>query len=188
MISIGQYIDQAAQALYEQNIGPMQKKAFSVEDNIIKEMTKPGNYGRNRFGGIGAGVIRYPYEKIADYVAYDLAIDSIGGEGDATKWTKYDNAVALYQAEQKKRGVPRSTWDSKEKRYNDALSTGRDPFSVDLNNTYEHAGIDAKIRKFKKYFSCLESYSTSLCCRKVYMDIRINFSMFICLLFRPYFP
>lgn len=152
MISIGQYIDQAAQALYEQNIGPMQKKAFSVEDNIIKEMTKPGNYGRNRFGGIGAGVIRYPYEKIADYVAYDLAIDSIGGEGDATKWTKYDNAVALYQAEQKKRGVPRSTWDSKEKKYNEALANGRDPFSVDLNNSYELAGLDARIRKFKSAF------------------------------------
>ena len=152
MISIGQYVDQAAQALYEQNIGPMQKKAFSVEDNIIKEMTKPGNYGRNRFGGIGAGVIRYPYEKIADYVAYDLAIDSIGGEGDATKWTKYDNAVALYQAEQKKRGVPRSTWDSKEKKYNEALANGRDPFSVDLNNSYELAGLDARIRKFKNDF------------------------------------
>lgn len=152
MISIGQYIDQAAQALYEQNIGPMQKKAFSVEDNIIKEMTKPGNYGRNRFGGIGAGVIRYPYEKIADYVAYDLAIDSIGGEGDATKWTKYDTAVALYQAEQKKRGVPRSTWDSKEKRYNEALANGRDPFSVDLNNTYELAGLDARIRNYKNSF------------------------------------
>ncbi len=152
MISIGQYIEQAAQALYEQNIGPMQKKAFSVEDNIIKEMTKPGNYGRNRFGGIGAGVIRYPYEKIADYVAYDLAIDSIGGEGEATKWTKYDNAVALYQAEQKKRGVPRSTWDSKEKKYNEALANSRDPFSVDLSNTYELAGIDARIRKFKNDF------------------------------------
>lgn len=152
MISIGQYIDQAAQALYEQNIGPMQKKAFSVEDNIIKEMTKPGNYGRNRFGGIGAGVICYPYEKIADYVAYDLAIDSIGGEGEATKWTKYDNAVKVYQAEQKKRGVPRSTWESKEKKYNEAVSGGRDPFSVDLNNTYELANIDSKIRKFKNDF------------------------------------
>ncbi len=152
MISIGQYIDQAAQALYEQNVGPMQKKAFSVEDNIIKEMTKPGNYGRNRFGGIGAGVICYPYEKIADYVAYDLAIDSIGGEGDATKWTKYDKAVSLYQAEQKKRGIPRSTWDSKERKYNDALASGRDAFSVDLNNTYELAGIDARIRKFQADF------------------------------------
>ncbi|MBQ5357012.1 MAG: hypothetical protein IIU57_02145, partial [Oscillospiraceae bacterium] len=131
MISIGQYIEQAAQALYEQNIGPMQKKAFSVEDNIIKEMTKPGNYGRNRFGGIGAGVIRYPYEKVADYVSYDLAIDSIGGAGDATKWTKYDNAVNSYKAEQKKRGVPMSTWDSDGKVYCDTLHNAKDPFSAD---------------------------------------------------------
>lgn len=152
MISIGQYIEQAAQALYEQNIGPMQKKAFSVEDNIIKEMTKPGNYGRNRFGGIGAGVIRYPYEKIADYVSYDLAIDSIGGEGDATKWTKYDNAVQSYQAEMKKRGVPMSTWDSSGKVYCDTMRNAKDAFSRDLNNTYELEGIDSRIKQFKKSF------------------------------------
>ena len=33
-----QYMEQAAQALYEQNIGPMQEGAFSIEDNIIKEI------------------------------------------------------------------------------------------------------------------------------------------------------
>ncbi len=152
MISIGQYIEQAAQALYEQNIGPMQKKAFSVEDNIIKEMTKPGNYGRNRFGGIGAGVIRYPYEKVADYVAYDLAIDSIGGDGEATKWTKYDNAIRAYKAEQKKRGIPMSTWDTDGKVYCDTLHNAKDPFSVDLNNTYELDGIDSRIKRYKKSF------------------------------------
>lgn len=152
MISIGQYIEQAAQALYEQNIGPMQKKAFSVEDNIIKEMTKPGNYGRNRFGGIGAGVIRYPYEKIADYVSYDLAMDSIGGEGDATKWTKYDNAIQSYKAEQKKRGVPMSTWEPDGKVYCDTLHNAKDPFSRDLNNTFELDGIDSRIKRFKKSF------------------------------------
>ena len=152
MISISQYIEQAAQALYEQNIGPMQKKAFSVEDNIIKEMTKPGNYGRNRFGGIGAGVIRYPYEKIADYVAYDMAIDSIGGEGEATKWTKYDNAVNSYKAEQKKRGIPMSTWDPDGKVYCDTLRNAKDPFSRDLNNTYELDGLDSRIKRFRKSF------------------------------------
>ena len=152
MISVGQYIDQAAQALYEQNIGPMQKKAFSVEDNIIKEMTKPGNYGRNRFGGIGAGVIRYPYEKVADYVAYDMAIDSIGGEGDASKWTKYDKAVEAYRAEQKKRGVPMSTWDSYGKVYCDTLRNAKDPFSKDLNNTYELESLDSRIKRFRKAF------------------------------------
>ncbi len=152
MISIAQYIEQAAQALYEQNIGPMQKKAFSVEDNIIKEMTKPGNYGRNRFGGIGAGVIRYPYEKVADYVAYDMAIDSIGGEGDATKWTKYDNAVAAYRAEQKKRGVPMSTWDSYGKVYCDKLLNSKDNFSKDLINTFELENLDDRIETFMSSF------------------------------------
>ena len=148
MISIGQYIEQAAQALYEQNIGPMQKQAFSVEDNIIKEMTKPGNYGRNRFGGIGAGVIRYPYEKIADYVSYDLAIDSIGGEGESTKWTKYDNAYLAYAAEQKKRGTPRSTWESHGDKYCSTLATAKDPFSKDLNNTYELDTLEDRIEQF----------------------------------------
>ncbi len=152
MISIGQYVEQAAQALYEQNVGPMQKKAFSVEDNIIKEMTKPGNYGRNRFGGIGAGVIRYPYEKVADFVAYDLAIDSIGGEGEATKWTKYDNAIQAYKAEQKKRGVPMSTWDPDGKVFCDTLHNAKDAFSRDLNNTYELEGLDSRIKRFKKSF------------------------------------
>ncbi len=148
MISIGQYIDQAAQALYEQNIGPMQKKAFSVEDNIIKEMTKPGNYGRNRFGGIGAGVISYPYEKIADYVSYDLAIDSIGGTGDATKWTKYDKKVEAYKAEQKKRGVPMSTWESDGNKYCESMMNEKDSFSKDLMNTYELENIDERIEEF----------------------------------------
>ena len=152
MISIGQYIDQAAQALYEQNIGPMQKKAFSVEDNIIKEMTKPGNYGRNRFGGIGAGVISYPYEKIADYVAYDLAIDSIGGEGDASKWTRYDKAVEAYRAEQKKRGIPMSTWDSYGKVFCDKMLSSEDNFSKDLKNTFELDNFDDKIESFMSSF------------------------------------
>ncbi|MDD5832116.1 MAG: tubulin-like doman-containing protein, partial [Clostridiales bacterium] len=39
LVNLKQYRQQAAQALYEQNIGPMQKNAFSVEDNIIKEMS-----------------------------------------------------------------------------------------------------------------------------------------------------
>ena len=42
-------MEQAAQALFEQNIGPMQEGAFSIEYNIIKEIINKGNYGRNRF-------------------------------------------------------------------------------------------------------------------------------------------
>ena len=148
MISIDQYISQAAQALYEQNIGPMQKQAFSVEDNIIKEMTKPGNYGRNRFGGIGAGVIRYPYEKIADYVSYDMAIDSIGGDGDAAKWTRYDKSTVKHREEKKKQGTPISAMDSYGSMYCDFVLSAKDPFSKDLVNNYELDTLEDRIQEF----------------------------------------
>ena len=132
MISVSQYEKQASQALYEQNIGPMQKKAFSVEDNIIKEMSNPGNYGRNRFGGIGAGVIRYPYEDIADYIAYDWAMASIGGEGEAAKWSKYDNEFELKIKEARKKGLAASESPKRSEVYIDKMNSSQDTFSKDL--------------------------------------------------------
>ena len=149
MVSLGQYIKQASQALYEQSIGPMQKKAFSVEDNIIKEMTKPGNYGRNRFGGIGAGVLCYPYERIVEYVASDLAKDSIGGEGDAVKWTIYDKYVKNKHAELKKQGVPSTEWPTESELFTSKLITSDDAFSKELRDTYNLAQIDTKIEEYK---------------------------------------
>lgn len=132
LVSTMQYEIQAAQALYEQNIGPMQKKAFSVEDNIIKEMSNPGNYGRNRFGGIGAGVIRYPYEEIADYIAYDWALDSIGGEGEAAKWSKYDNAFEVKLREARKKGLSATEAPTRAEVYTEKMNTATDNFTKDL--------------------------------------------------------
>ena len=132
LVSTMQYEIQAAQALYEQNIGPMQKKAFSVEDNIIKEMSNPGNYGRNRFGGIGAGVIRYPYEEIADYIAYDWALDSIGGEGEAAKWSKYDNAFEVKLREARKKGLSATEAPTSAEVYTEKMNTATDNFTKDL--------------------------------------------------------
>ena len=100
METLSQYKEFAALSVYEQNIGPMQRNAFSMEDNIIKMFSDKDNLGRNRFGGIGASVLRYPYEDIADYVAYSRALDRIGGAGD---WAKYDKEYHLRQAEFKKR-------------------------------------------------------------------------------------
>ena len=138
LTSYEQYKEQASIALYEQNIGPMQRKAASTEDNIIKELAK--SRGRNRFGGIGAGIIKYPYERIVDYVACDLAADSIGGEGESSKWTKFDKAYALYLKEQKKKG---QSLDASKKlgefyveKLDSASRAGGDAFSKDLVGIY----------------------------------------------------
>lgn len=147
LVNKNQYVEQAALALYEQNIGPMMGDAFSVEDNIIKELSNPGNYGRNRFGGIGAGKIRYPYEDIVRYVAYDWAKDSIGGEGEAAKWSLYDNKFKLEEAKEIKEGKPASEVIRLKDSYVQSARSGEDPFSIDLQNNYLNEA-DELIRKY----------------------------------------
>lgn len=151
MISLDQYKIQAAQALYEQNIGPMQKNAFSVEDNIIKEMSNPGNFGRNRFGGIGAGVVRYPYEEISDYIAYGWAMDSVGGEGETAKWSKYDNAYEVAKREAVKKGLSQSEIPTRGEVYVSKLRTATDNFSKDLNAQFLR-DADKRVKNFFKAF------------------------------------
>ncbi len=145
-----QYKEQAAIALYEQNIGPMHRKSASTEDNIIKELAKAK--GRNRFGGIGAGIVKYPYDRIVDYIACDLAIDSIGGEGDAAKWTKYDKAFRLYQEKEKKLRTPQTEQKKKFEFYPEEMKNARDQFSKELQGSYLDA-MDERI----------EAYATKLC-------------------------
>lgn len=154
LVNAKQYEFQAAQALYEQNIGPMQKKAFSVEDNIIKEMSNPGNYGRNRFGGIGAGVICYPYEEIADYIACGWALDSIGGEGEAAKWAKYDNAFEIKLQDARKKDLSATEMPKREDVYVDKMKTASDNFSKDLRNKF----ITSAPARIDAYFSALSDH------------------------------
>lgn len=136
LVSIDQYINQAARALYEQNIGPMQGSSFSMEDNIIKEMSNPDNLGRNRFGGIGASTIRYPYDEIVKYIACDWAMDAIGGEGEAAKWTRYDREYETKRAEARKKGLSESECPKLPATYIMQIDAGDDNFSKDLRARY----------------------------------------------------
>lgn len=154
LVNKNQYVEQAALALYEQNVGPMMADAFSIEDNIIKELSNPGNYGRNRFGGIGAGKIRYPYEDIVRYVAFDWAKDAIGGEGEAAKWSLYDNKFKLEEAKEIKEGKPASEVIQLKDSYVQSARSGEDPFSVDLQNNYLNEADDL----LRKYISSFEKH------------------------------
>lgn len=111
MQTLSQYIESAAQSLYEQNIGPMKKGAASKEDNIIKEFINPDKLGRCRFGGVGASILRYPYSDIRNYVAYNWLLQALLGSSDgisqvdeidesiSDSWIKYDKK---YEEEKKK--------------------------------------------------------------------------------------
>ena len=79
MPSMAQYISSAAQAIYEQNIGPMSFSSSSKEDNILKLCIRPETLGRCRFGGIGSAQLIYPYESVRDYIALNWARTAIIG-------------------------------------------------------------------------------------------------------------
>lgn len=134
MQNIEQYKEFAAQSLYEQHIGPMQKTAFSQDDNIIKEFSNHDNLGRNRFGGIGASVLKYPYEDIADYIAYGRAIERIGDGESAGEWMKYDKAFKDKMAEYKTKRTMSSEDEPKIE----------DVYVSTLNNDESRFGIDIK--------------------------------------------
>lgn len=155
MKSFSQYKVQASRALYEQNIGPMHKGAFSMEDNIIKELSNPGNLGRNRFGGIGASVIRYPYEELADYVAYGWALENIGGEQEAGKWGKYDKAYEVKKADEKKRQIPASEGSKRSEVYIDTLDSATDPFSKDIRSA---ASLEESADALENYVNALKTH------------------------------
>ena len=133
MQSLDQYMTFAARSLYEQSIGPMQRKAFSMEDNIIKEFANGENLGRNRFGGIGAATLQYPYEDIADYIAYSRAIDRIGSEDNVGEWIKYDKRFAERRAEfRKKRASSIETEPVLREVYISEVNNGEQRFDNDV--------------------------------------------------------
>ena len=169
MSTLNQYKEFAAQSLYEQNIGPMRTGSNSMEDNVIKEFANGDNLGRNRFGGIGASVIRYPYEKILDYVAFSNAIDRIGCSQDSDSasegvkgWLKYDRAFKNAMSEYKKNRAFTSDEEPKLSRvYVDAVNNGEDSFDNDvkaylssgISNTKElQIGVEQKINEFLDAF------------------------------------
>ena len=110
MITLNQYIDYAAQSLYEQNIGPMRSKASSMEDNVLKLCISPEKLGRCRFGGTGASVLRYPYESVRDYIALNWArVAIIGSSAEqmteeeqkrmvGSSWLKFETKFAEKRA------------------------------------------------------------------------------------------
>ena len=155
METLSQYKEFAAQSLYEQNIGPMQRNAFSMEDNIIKEFANGDNLGRNRFGGIGAAVLRYPYEDIADYIAYTRAMARIGAGEESQSWLKYDIRFKNEFAEFKKnRAITTAKQPELSEVYVSALENDEQRFGIEvkgyltLGNKSASKTISDRIRTF----------------------------------------
>lgn len=82
--SFDQYLDHAANCIFAQSIGPMNKRSNSSEDNTIRKLAK--ERGRNRYAGAGASMLVYPFEDIRDLIALKWARQCV-----SKLWLTYDN-------------------------------------------------------------------------------------------------
>ena len=64
--SFNQYLDHAANCIYAQSIGPMNKRSNSSEDNTIRRLCE--ERGRNRYAGAGSSMLIYPVEDVKEYL------------------------------------------------------------------------------------------------------------------------
>ena len=81
--SFKQYIQHAANCIYSQSIGPMNKRSNSSEDNVILKLAK--ERGRNRYAGAGSSMLIYPFEDIKEYVALKWTMECV-----SKRWLVFD--------------------------------------------------------------------------------------------------
>lgn len=82
--SFDQYLDHAANCIYAQSIGPMNKRSNSSEDNTIRKLAK--ERGRNRYAGAGVSMLIYPYEDIRKLIALKWTKQCV-----SKQWMTFDN-------------------------------------------------------------------------------------------------
>ena len=168
MASLDQYRSYAAHSIYEQCIGPMSNSAASKEDNIHKEFLDDQKLSRNRFGGAGAAVVRYPYEQIRDYIAYDWIEKQLVGISSenateeqrkamvANSWLVYDKD--FYEREKAFRKDPfaaASEEPNQAEVYVRDVETGSEPFTKQLMDKY----INPTNEKYKEALNRLAEES-----------------------------
>lgn len=99
--SFDQYLDHAANCIYAQSIGPMNKRSNSSEDNTIRKLAK--ERGRNRYAGAGASMLIYPFEDIRTLIALNWAKQCV-----SKQWMVYDDLYKEMRKEterQKEQGL-----------------------------------------------------------------------------------
>lgn len=90
-----QYLEHAAECIYSQSIGPMNKRSNSSEDNTIRELC--AERGRNRYAGAGCSRLVYPFDDVQEYVALKWTQECV-----SSSWLCFDDVYRNMLAENTK--------------------------------------------------------------------------------------
>lgn len=162
--NFNQYLDHAANCIYSQSIGPMNKRSNSSEDNTIRELC--AQRGRNRYAGAGCSMLVYPFEDVKEYIALRWAQQTI-----SEQWLKFDRLyIEKIKENQKLRaqGVPVRDLDAGTDYIEtvDALDAQKDVFAisiVDQCKAYDETGLNRTRNNAEKYMNSLLAYIEKNC-------------------------
>jgi len=150
--SFDQYLEHAANCIFAQSIGPMNKRSNSSEDNTIRKLAK--ERGRNRYAGAGASILIYPFEDIKSFIALKWAKQCI-----SKQWLTFDNIYKeLCQENSKKReqglNAPNPDSASFYAAQIESMSNQEDPFAraiIRSCGSYSADGVTRKSDRWKEY-------------------------------------
>lgn len=154
--SFKQYLQHAADCVFAQSIGPMNKRSNSSEDNTIRKLV--AERGRNRYAGAGASILRYPFEDVRDYILLNWANQCISQE-----WLTYDKLYKeLLKVNEDKRRAGVAVGDiNRGYNYRTTVETDEkenNPFARNIVRscvTYDDIGRNMKAKKWEDYVEAL---------------------------------
>lgn len=154
--SFGKYLDHAADCIYAQSIGPMNKRSNSSEDNTIRKLCEES--GRNRYAGAGTSMLIYPNEDVKEYLALSWASECVSDQ-----WLVFDKMFKERKEEisrMRRQGL--KTVDvTAEKCYVETveqMAKDKDPFASAIVNScinYDETGFTKLGYKWEEYVEIL---------------------------------
>ncbi|MBQ2827806.1 MAG: hypothetical protein IJF20_01040 [Clostridia bacterium] len=157
--SFNQYLDHAANCIYSQSIGPMNKRSNSSEDNTIRELC--AEQGRNRYAGAGSSMLIYPVEDVKEYIALKWTQECVSDQ-----WLKFDEMykeIRQNNAEMRSRGYNVKDTDPAAA-YIQAVeekANGKDPFAMSIVNQcsrFDESGLTREGVNWEIYLQNLTQY------------------------------
>lgn len=154
--SFNQYLDHAANCIYAQSIGPMNKRSNSSEDNTIRRLCE--ERGRNRYAGAGSSMLIYPVEDVKEYIALNWAKECV-----SKQWLVFDHMYKdLVRRNNARRahGVNVQDVDPATSYVTtvESMAKNKDPFARSIVNActvFDQDGLSKVSEKWTDYVSAL---------------------------------
>lgn len=157
--SFAEYLDHAANCIYAQSIGPMNKRSNSSEDNVIRLLCKTG--GRSRYCGAGSAMLIYPFQDIKEYLALHWARESV-----STQWLVFDQEYKqMLEENKKKRSMGYQAMNVSPDQYYitsvDSAAENKNGFAMAIKNACSNLtedGLISEDEKWELYIAALRQH------------------------------